>query len=147
MSNRHVKYLLLGAGLASVSAARAIREIDSEGELMMVGQEINRPYHRPPLSKQYLRRQMTHDEIFTHSPDWFAQQRVLLRSRRRGTHLDVARRAVTLNNAEVLSVDHLLLAPGASARELHASGSALPTWLHPPGAARGRWPRAAGDAQ
>src|SRR5437868_2921983 len=100
MSNRHVKYLLVGGGLASVSAARAIREFDSQGELMMVGQEINRPYHRPPLSKQYLRRQMKHQEIFTHAPEWFAQQGVLLRTGQRATHLDVARRAVTLNNAE-----------------------------------------------
>ena len=48
-------------GLASCSAARAIRERDTEGSVLLVGQEINRPYHRPPLSKAYLRREVQRD--------------------------------------------------------------------------------------
>ena len=51
----HVKYLLVGAGLASRSAARAIREHDADGAILLVGQEPTRPYHRPPLSKEFLR--------------------------------------------------------------------------------------------
>ncbi|HEX8520960.1 MAG TPA: FAD-dependent oxidoreductase, partial [Tepidisphaeraceae bacterium] len=66
MSNPHVKYLLIGGGLASISAAEAIRDRDPQGELLMIGQEINRPYHRPPLSKEYLRREQSHDQLFTH---------------------------------------------------------------------------------
>ena len=57
MSNLHVKYLLVGGGLASSSAAVAIREVDREGSVLLVGQEVSRPYHRPPLSKAYLRRE------------------------------------------------------------------------------------------
>ena len=55
MSDLHVKYLLVGGGVAASEAAKAIREIDREGDLLMIGQEINRPYHRPPLSKGFLR--------------------------------------------------------------------------------------------
>ena len=70
MSNLHVKYLLVGGGLAGISAARAIRARDPQGALLIIGQEINRPYHRPPLSRQYLRGQMTHEDIFTHPSSW-----------------------------------------------------------------------------
>jgi NADPH-dependent 2,4-dienoyl-CoA reductase/sulfur reductase-like enzyme len=56
MSILHVKHLLVGGGLASSAAAGAIREVDREGSVLLVGQEVNRPYHRPPLSKGYLRR-------------------------------------------------------------------------------------------
>ena len=55
MSGPHVKYLIVGGGLAASSAAKAIRAIDPQGELMMVGRESIRPYHRPPLSTEYLR--------------------------------------------------------------------------------------------
>ena len=56
MSAAHVKYLLVGGGLAASAAAQAIRRLDPRGELMIVGAERLRPYHRPPLSKEYLRK-------------------------------------------------------------------------------------------
>jgi NADPH-dependent 2,4-dienoyl-CoA reductase/sulfur reductase-like enzyme len=126
MSNLHTKYLLIGGGLASISAAEAIRERDREGELLIVGQEINRPYHRPPLSKEFLRREKSHDEVFTHPSSWYEENRVRLRTGRRAARLDVARRAVTLDNAEEISFDRLLIATGAHARHLHIPGADLP---------------------
>jgi NADPH-dependent 2,4-dienoyl-CoA reductase/sulfur reductase-like enzyme len=66
MSTNHVKYLLVGGGLAGVSAAEAIRQRDREGELLMVGQEINRPYHRPPISKELSARGKDPRQLFTH---------------------------------------------------------------------------------
>ncbi len=76
MSNLHVKYLLVGGGLASSSAAVAIRELDPEGPLLLVGQEINRPYHRPPLSKAFLRGEQARAELTTLPAGWFAEHRV-----------------------------------------------------------------------
>src|SRR2546430_8363854 len=55
------------------SAAQAIRNLDAVGELLMIGQEVNRPYHRPPLSKEYLRREKNREEIFTVESGWFAR--------------------------------------------------------------------------
>src|SRR5438552_1506154 len=100
MSALHVKYLLVGGGLASSAAAEAIRARDAEGALLMVGQEINRPYHRPPLSKEFLRREKTHDDLFTHPTEWFAKNHVDLRTARRVSHLDTARHSVTLDSGE-----------------------------------------------
>lgn len=126
MSNAHVKYLLIGGGLASSSAAEAIRRRDPEGAILLVGQEISRPYHRPPLSKEYLRRQKPHQELFTHEPNWFAEQHVELRTGRRASHLDTARRTVFLDSGEEISFDKLLIATGGSPRRLEIPGADLP---------------------
>lgn len=126
MSVPHVKYLLIGGGLASSSAAEAIREIDRAGSITLVGQEISGPYHRPPLSKEYLRRQKPRIELFVHGPDWFEQQRIVLRTGRRCAHLDAARMSATLDSGEEISFDHALLATGGSPARLDVPGADLP---------------------
>lgn len=126
MSNLHVKYLLVGGGVASWSAARAIRARDADGSMVLVGQEINRPYHRPPLSKAWLRRQMPREALFAADAGWFEQHRVDLRTHRRVSHLDVHRQAAFLDDGKEVSWDKLLLATGASPAPLGVPGSNLP---------------------
>jgi NADPH-dependent 2,4-dienoyl-CoA reductase/sulfur reductase-like enzyme len=122
----HVKYLLVGGGVASSTAAGAIREVDRDGSVLLVGQEINRPYHRPPLSKQYLRREQGRAELSTVSAGWFAQNHVELRTGRRVVHLDTARHTAAMDNGEEVTYDRLLLATGALPVSLDVPGAALP---------------------
>jgi NADPH-dependent 2,4-dienoyl-CoA reductase/sulfur reductase-like enzyme len=126
MSNLHVKYLLVGGGVASSTAAGAIREADREGSVLLVGQEINRPYHRPPLSKQYLRREQGRAELSTVSSGWFAENHVELRTGRRVVHLDTTRHTAALDNGEEITYDRLLLATGALPMPLDVPGASLP---------------------
>lgn len=126
MSHLHVKYLLAGGGIASGAAAAAIREIDPTNALLMIGQEINRPYDRSALSKGYLRREKRREAIFTLPQDWFVANRVELRTGRRVSHLDTARRAAILDDGKEISYDRLLLATGASPTRLALPGAALP---------------------
>src|SRR5690242_20639606 len=114
MSNHHVKYLLVGGGVASSSAAQAVREIDAEGAVLLVGQEVNRPYHRPPLSKQYLRREGDRSQLSTVPMGWFAERHVELRTGRRVVQLDTSRQIASLNDGEEIAYDRLLLATGSS---------------------------------
>src|SRR6202167_740342 len=107
MGVHHVKYLLIGGGLASSSAAEAIRGVDRDGAILMISQEIVRPYHRPPLSKEFLRREKGRDELFTHGQDWFESNQITLRTACRAMHLDVARGAVTLDQGEHVAYDRL----------------------------------------
>jgi NADPH-dependent 2,4-dienoyl-CoA reductase/sulfur reductase-like enzyme len=130
MNNPHVKYLLVGGGLASSSAAEAIREIDREGSIALIAQEVNRPYHRPPLSKEYLRRQKPRAELFTHIPDWFETNRVELRTGRRVSHLDVPRMTAIMDNGQSISFDRLLLATGATPATLEVPGASLPNLFY-----------------
>jgi NADPH-dependent 2,4-dienoyl-CoA reductase/sulfur reductase-like enzyme len=130
MSHLHVKYLLAGGGLAASSAAEAIRRLDPVSALLMIGQEINRPYHRPALSKQYLLRTTRHDKLFTLDAEWFAHNKVDLRTGRRVAHLDTARQAVTLDDGREISYDKLLLATGSSASRLDVPGANLPNLFY-----------------
>jgi 3-phenylpropionate/trans-cinnamate dioxygenase ferredoxin reductase subunit len=130
LNSQHVKYLLIGGGLAASSAAQAIREIDHDGSAMLVGQEIMRPYHRPPLSKEFLRRQKGREELFAVEPGWFEKNNVELHTGRRAAHLDPARGAVTLDDGAVISYDRLLLAIGASPRLLDTPGADLPNLFY-----------------
>jgi NADPH-dependent 2,4-dienoyl-CoA reductase/sulfur reductase-like enzyme len=126
MSVLHVKYLMIGGGLASSTAAQAIRERDPHGSVMVIGQEINRPYHRPPLSKDYLRRETPRDKLGTTEQDWFTANNVELRTGRRVARLATSRNTVTLDNAEEIVFDRLLLATGATPAPLMIPGADLP---------------------
>src|SRR5688572_27985880 len=126
MSVLHVKYLIVGGGLAGSAAAEAIRAIDPQGELVVVGRESIRPYHRPPLSKSYLRRRSDRAELFVQPEGWYADKRIQLRTGVRAAHLDVARRVVTLQSGEGISFDRLLLATGMSPVHLNIPGADLP---------------------
>lgn len=126
MSVRHVKYLLIGGGVAGLAAAEAIRQLDDQGSILVVGQEIVRPYLRPPLSKEYLRRQMAREVLFAQGKDWFEQNRVDFHSGRRAAHLDVVRSALSLDRGEVIGYDKLLLATGMTPKLLDVPGARLP---------------------
>lgn len=126
MSDLHVKYMIIGGGLAGSAAAQAIRASDRIGPLLMVGQEKVRPYHRPPLSKNYLRNRRERQEIFTLPVGWFIDNNVQLRTSVRASHLDALRRIVTLETGECISFDNLLLATGMSAAHLKVPGGDFP---------------------
>lgn len=130
MHNLHVKYLLVGGGLASSSAAEAIRAIDREGSILLINSEVNRPYHRPPLSKEYLRREKPRAELFANAPDWFEKNHVGLQTGRRVSHLDVPRMTAILDNGQEISFDRLLLATGATAVPLAVPGALLPNLFY-----------------
>lgn len=129
MSNPHVKYLLVGGGVASSAAAQAIRERDRDGAVLLINQEATRPYRRPPLSKEALRNRQARSMLFTQPAGWFAAHGVELRTGRRASHLDTARNIVTLDDGKEISFDRLLLATGASPKHLTIPGHDLPS-LH-----------------
>jgi NADPH-dependent 2,4-dienoyl-CoA reductase/sulfur reductase-like enzyme len=126
MNKHHVKYLLVGGGVASASAAEAIRSVDAEGSVLLIAQESTRPYHRPPLSKQALRERLPRSEFVTHPPGWFKSHGIELRTARRVAHLDTARQSVLLDDGQEISYDKVLLATGAAPRHLTIPGHNLP---------------------
>lgn len=126
MSNLHVKYLLIGGGVASSAAAVEIRRRDPDGSALLVGQESTRPYFRTRLSTDYLLGKVHKSELFTLTPDWFATNNIDLRTGRRAVQLDVTRHGVTFDSGEEISFDKLLLATGRSPRHLDVPGAQLP---------------------
>lgn len=126
MSSLHWKYILVGGGLASSAAAQAIRQIDPDGSILLIGQEINRPYHRPPLSNTYLTARQGREGLFTLPVGWFAEHHVDLRTGCQATRLDLPRRTVVLSTGDEVGYAKLLIATGAAPAHLDIPGATLP---------------------
>ena len=113
--------VIAGAGLAGANAAFALRENGYGGRLILVGDEAQAPYERPPLSKEYLRGEKTLDNALVRPVAEYDERGIELLAGRRATRLDVGARRLTLDDATALNYDALLIATGAAPRRLAAS--------------------------
>ncbi len=119
-------YVIAGASLAGAKAAETLREEGFDGDIVLLGAELERPYERPPLSKGYLLGTQERDSAYVHPGDWYAEHRVELRTGVTVTAIDRAAATVTTSGpagTETLRYDRLLLATGASPRRLTFPGS------------------------
>jgi 3-phenylpropionate/trans-cinnamate dioxygenase ferredoxin reductase component len=118
-------FVIVGASLAGAKAAEALRGHGFDGRILLIGDEVERPYERPPLSKGYLQGKQDREAIFVHPQQWYADQDIDLRVDTTVTELDRDRRTVTLSGGERIGYDKLLLATGASPRRLPVPGADL----------------------
>src|SRR5688572_15367707 len=118
-------FVIVGAGLAGAKAAETLREEGFDGPVVLVGEEPEPPYERPPLSKDYLLDKADRDASQVHAPDWYAEHGVDLRTGVRAERLDPASHGVHLSTGETLPYAALLLATGSSARRLPVPGADL----------------------
>lgn len=118
-------FVIVGAGLAGGRAAQTLREEGFAGRIVLVGEETEPPYERPPLSKGYLLGAEPRQRAFLQDEDWWAGHGIDLRLGCRVTGLDPANHTVTLNGFEDLRYDRLLLATGSRLRTLTVPGHDL----------------------
>ncbi|MEU8680909.1 FAD-dependent oxidoreductase [Streptomyces sp. NPDC048611] len=123
--DRNTAFLIAGAGLAGAKAAETLREEGFDGPLVLLGDERERPYERPPLSKGYLLGSEERESVFVHPAEWYAEHGVELRLGQAVTALDPAGHEVTLADGSRLGYAKLLLATGSSPRPLPVPGADL----------------------
>jgi 3-phenylpropionate/trans-cinnamate dioxygenase ferredoxin reductase subunit len=109
---------VVGGSLAGIRGAEALRRLGFEGRLVFVGDEPERPYDRPPLSKEVLRGDREPDQIRLTKPDDFDALDLDLRIGVAAEALDPAERSLRLASGERIRYDGLLVATGARARPL-----------------------------
>jgi 3-phenylpropionate/trans-cinnamate dioxygenase ferredoxin reductase subunit len=117
--------VVVGGGLAGAKAAETLRAEGFDGRVVLLAEEPERPYERPPLSKDYLTGSKERDVIFVHDPGWYDEHRVELRSGVRAVALDPAAHEVETADGERIAYRALLLATGAAPRRLPAPGGDL----------------------
>lgn len=117
--------MIIGASLAGAKAAQALREAGFGDRIVLIGDEPEVPYERPPLSKEYLRGKQEREKAFVHVPDWYPDQDIDLRLGTTVTAVDRDRRAVLLADGARVEYDALLLATGATPRRLPVPGGDL----------------------
>jgi 3-phenylpropionate/trans-cinnamate dioxygenase ferredoxin reductase subunit len=112
-SNRTV---IIGAGIAGVSAAGALRSAGYDGEIVLLGNEPELPYRRPPVSKEIIRGEKSADEIRIKKSEWYDAQSITLRTGATVELIDTDAYTVCLADGEVVAHDQLLIATGGRAR-------------------------------
>jgi 3-phenylpropionate/trans-cinnamate dioxygenase ferredoxin reductase subunit len=119
------RIVIVGGGLAGAKAAETLRDEGYEGGLVIVAAEDERPYERPPLSKDLLRGESEREKARVHPEGFYAERDIELRSGVGAASIDVAGHAVALEDGERLPYDRLLLATGAEPRRIGIPGADL----------------------
>jgi nitrite reductase (NADH) large subunit len=109
-----VNILIAGGGLAGTLAAKALRELDPEVGITVLGEE-RQPYYPRPNLIELLAGRLPYEKVFAFPEGWAERQRIRLRLGERVARLRPAGRTVETATGEVLPYDALLLATGARA--------------------------------
>jgi 3-phenylpropionate/trans-cinnamate dioxygenase ferredoxin reductase subunit len=118
-------FVVVGASLAGAKAAETLRADGFDGRVVLVGAEAERPYERPPLSKDYLRGEAGREKVYVHDERFYAEHDIELRLGRTAVRLDTSAAELELDDGERLGYDRLLLATGAEPRRLPVPGGEL----------------------
>lgn len=118
-----VGVVIVGAGHAGVQAAASLREEGYDGPVILIGDENELPYHKPPLSKTFIKDQQAKPQPLR-GEAFYTGSAIDYRPGLRVERIDVAGRRLEISGG-VLPFDRLILATGARPRLLPLPGSKL----------------------
>ncbi len=119
-------FLIVGASLAGAKAAETLRSEGFDGDVVLIGEETERPYERPMLSKEYLRGDKPAAKLYVHDEGFYSDNDIQLLTGTRVASFDPAAHEVTLEDGGRMPYSQLLLSTGASPRRLTLPGADLP---------------------
>jgi 3-phenylpropionate/trans-cinnamate dioxygenase ferredoxin reductase subunit len=114
--------IIVGAGHAGAQCAIALRSKGFKGLVAIIGDELDPPYERPPLSKEYLSGDKPFDRLLIRPPAYWAGREIELLLGRSVVEVDPKRRTVTLNDGEKLNYGQLVWAAGGDPRRIGCPG-------------------------
>ncbi len=119
------RILIIGGGIAGLTAAETARSEDPTAEIIICEQTDSAPYLRPRLSKTWLQSLRT-DALRIHDQDWYLQHNIVLRNNMKAVKLESETRTVFFANGETMHYDKLIYACGAAAAVPPIPGAELP---------------------
>ncbi|CAN5674179.1 hypothetical protein BH18PSE1_BH18PSE1_12580 [soil metagenome] len=119
---QEVDFLSIGGGLASTTTVETLRNEGAQGSIVMLAGEPVLPYHRPPLSKDYLIKDEGFDRLLIQPEAFYRDHNIEVRLGTRATRLDAQRKLVTTDRAGTFRYRQLLIATGARVRPLRVPG-------------------------
>jgi len=123
-------FVIVGASLAGATAATALRDEGFDGPIVLVGDEREHPYERPPLSKGYLQGKSEKQEIFVRPDSWYSEHDVELVLGTSVSGIDRSEHQIVLSDGRRLDYAKLLLTTGSSPRQLSVPGAELEAVLY-----------------
>ncbi len=110
--------VIVGGGLSGGMIAQEYREQGGSGSIVILAAEPHQPYHRPPLTKDFLRGEKPASDGDMHPPAWWRKQDIEIRTSTTVASIDPAAHTVTLADGEVIGYRRLALATGATPRTI-----------------------------
>ena len=117
--------IIIGASHAAVQTCVSLRQGGWEGAITVIGEEAELPYHRPPLSKDFLSGQKTIEDILIRPAEVYAKANIDMRLGDRVTEIRPYTRQIITNAGEIFSYSKLVLTTGARIRRLPVPGEDL----------------------
>lgn len=122
--------VVIGAGQAGVQVAESLRSLGFGGRITLLGAEPHGPYHRPPLSKEWLSGDVEASQLVLRAPQALQRKEITLRVGTPADAIDLDRRRVVLADGEEIRFTGLALTTGARPRlpavaGVNASGVAV----------------------
>ncbi|MFH8340673.1 NAD(P)/FAD-dependent oxidoreductase [Streptomyces sp. AM6-12] len=119
-------FVIVGGGLAGAKAAETLRAEGFTGRVILICDERDHPYERPPLSKGFLLGKAERDSVFVHEPAWYARNDIELHLGQTVDHIDRPAKTVRYgDDGTLVRYDKLLLVTGAEPRRLDIPGTGL----------------------
>ena len=117
--------VVIGGGQAAAQAIQSLRQGKYEGAITLIGDEDALPYQRPPLSKAYMKGELSKERLFFKPEEWYTDNNVALRLGEKATAIDRSAQTVALGSGEAVAYDALILATGSRPRALPLPGADL----------------------
>jgi NADPH-dependent 2,4-dienoyl-CoA reductase/sulfur reductase-like enzyme len=106
------KFVIIGGGIAALSAAQAIRKRNRTSQIVMLSEEEYRPYYRPALS-DLLSEDLPDNRLYVFDQEWYTENNVELRTGIRVVRIEPDRQVVKTERDESIPYTKLIVATGA----------------------------------
>lgn len=119
------KLVTIGGGQAASQACASLRLFGFEGQITLIGEEPALPYQRPPLSKAYMKGEMSEERLYFKPQDWYDAQKIETVLSTRVAKLDRSKQVVETEDGRTFAYDALIIATGSRPRALPIQGASL----------------------
>jgi 3-phenylpropionate/trans-cinnamate dioxygenase ferredoxin reductase subunit len=125
MNPKDQSFVIVGASLTGAKAAEELRRQGFDGRIVLIGDEPELPYERPPLTKDYLRGESEREKARVHELGFYDEHDIELVTGAHVTSIEPGGRRVHVQGSDGFVYDRLLIATGAEPRRLQLPGAEL----------------------
>jgi 3-phenylpropionate/trans-cinnamate dioxygenase ferredoxin reductase subunit len=119
------KVVIAGAGHAAGQVIASLKQHKFDGQIVLVGDEPNLPYQRPPLSKKYLSGEIEADRLHVKPESFYDDPAIELQLDTRISAIDRDAKSLNIEDGDDIRYDKLVIATGSRVRRLHVEGADL----------------------